>query len=148
MEGNKTSLKGFTLLELIVGMAIVAVLIGLSVVAIATVQRSQRDTERRAALETMNLELVAYNGDNNAYPASITITGTPRNTVTIAASRVVTLKGNAISVASTATTSTNNATKYCYGVNATNTGYVVGAYLEGSGAYTYFGNTALTCTGL
>jgi prepilin-type N-terminal cleavage/methylation domain-containing protein len=143
-----TKLKGFTLLELIIGMAIVAVLIGLSTIGIATVQRSQRDTERRAALNTVNLELSAYYGDTSSYPAALTITGTPRNTVNISASRIITLKGSAVSLAATATASSPSGSKYCYGVGATNTDYVVGVNLEGSNAYYYFGNTALTCTGL
>ncbi len=142
-----TRLKGFTLLELIIAMAIVAVLIGLSVIGIQTVQRSQRDTERRAYLNTINLEITAYYGDTSTYPATVTITGTPRITVNISANRTVTLKGAAVSLAASATASTSQGSKYCYGVSGND--YVIGVHLEGSNAFTYYGNLATSsCAGL
>lgn len=125
---NKTK-KGFTLLELIVAMAIIAVLMGLSLFGIQSVQRSQRDTERRSALSNINLEIAALYGDFGQYPPSgtgVTINGT---TVTIrlgTTTRTLTLKGAAIGAANT----TIGGTAYCY--SSTGGSYQLGVKLESS----------------
>ncbi len=64
----KKKRKGFTLIELMVAMGIIAVLVTMSVVAIQIVQRSLRDTQRRDVLNTFNLWLTGYFNDNNMYP--------------------------------------------------------------------------------
>lgn len=47
--------KGFTLLELLVAMAIIAVLLALAIFGILQVQKNSRETQRRKALEDINL---------------------------------------------------------------------------------------------
>lgn len=122
--------KGFTLLELIVAMAIIAVLMGLSLFGIQSVQRSQRDTERRAALSNINFEIAAWYGDYGGYPDTVQVRGT---TVTIsgagATNRTLTLKGTAVGI--TGTASTQNGTVYCY--TKSNSTYQLGVNLESSG---------------
>lgn len=127
--------KGFTLLELIVAMAIIAVLMGLSLFGIQSVQRSQRDTERRAALSNINLEVAAWFGDYGEYPDQITFNGT---TVSIGSpsnpsrpQKQVTLKGAAVALSGTPTTSTQGGTAYCY-IRDTQSTYRLGVSLESS----------------
>lgn len=125
--------KGFTLLELIVAMAIIAVLMGLSLFGIQSVQRSQRDTERRAALSNINLEIAAYYGDHGSYPTSITFTkvnGTESTATIAGTTKVVSLKGAAKLGDNTSKKSDTTGTYYCY-VNKGAT-YQLGVHLEGS----------------
>ncbi|CAG1022667.1 hypothetical protein DOJK_01820 [Patescibacteria group bacterium] len=125
--------KGFTLLELIIAMAIIAVLMGLSLFGIQSVQRSQRDTERRAALSNINLEVAAYYGDNGRYP-DVTISastkeariGTGNN------AKVVELTGAATPI--TGAESTQSGTAYCYETEEGST-YRLGVWLEGTGSW-------------
>ena len=122
--------KGFTLLELIVAMAIIAVLMGLSLFGIQSVQRSQRDTERRAAVSNVNLEVAAYYGDNGVYPSvSFDIAS---GTAKIGTKSVV-LKGSAKLAPAGATTSDLNGTVYCY--VKYNSSYQLGVYLEGTASW-------------
>lgn len=126
--------KGFTLLELIVAMAIIAVLMGLSLFGIQSVQRSQRDTERRAALSNVNLEVAAYYGDNGTYPAvTFDVATSTAKIGTGANAKTVSLKGAAKVAAAGATVSDTTGTIYCYVNN--NTTYQLGVYLEGSGSW-------------
>ncbi len=147
MNNGQKKLKAFTLLELIVAMAIIAVLVGLSVIGITTVQRSSRDTERLAALEAINLEVEAWYGNNGSYPSSIVFDNAADTVAVggtvIAGGRAVTLpKGvaSAINTALTATSSTE--TDYCYTTTA-GTAYSLGVRLEGTSGR-WFG-TAANC---
>lgn len=47
-------LKGFTLVELLVAMAIIGIILGLALFGISAAQRNARDTERKAALQDIN----------------------------------------------------------------------------------------------
>jgi prepilin-type N-terminal cleavage/methylation domain-containing protein len=144
--------KGFTLLELIVAMAIIAVLMGLSLFGIQSVQRSQRDTERRAALSNINLEIAAFYGDNGAYPSSIAfanVSGTESRATIAGTTKVISLKGAAKLGTNPAKRSDTTGSYYCY-VNRGAT-YQLGVYLEGSeswgekGTAQQLGNDAGTC---
>jgi prepilin-type N-terminal cleavage/methylation domain-containing protein len=70
MSKNK---KAFTLIELLVAMAIIGVLIGLSIFGLSAAQRAQRDTERRAALQDMNIGVQAYYEKYGIYPVAFEI---------------------------------------------------------------------------
>lgn len=63
--------KGFTLLELLVAMAIIAVLIALAVFGIMQVQRNSRETQRIKALEDLNLGIQAFYNRCGEYPDTI-----------------------------------------------------------------------------
>lgn len=122
--------RGFTLLELIVAMAIIAVLMGLSLFGIQAVQRSQRDTERRAALSNINLEIAAWYGDYGSYPV-VTFdptTSTARVGPNGPNQKTISLKG----AAKVGTDTTNGTTVYCYSGGGTST-FQLGVKLESSG---------------
>lgn len=59
---------GFTLVELLVVLAIVGVLMGLAVGGIRIVQQVNRDTQRKALVRDIQLTLESYQERNNKYP--------------------------------------------------------------------------------
>lgn len=123
--------KAFTLLELVVAMAIIATLLGLSLFGIQAVQRSQRDTERRAALQSVNLELANYYSENATYPSDTVFT-VAASSITFGG-KTIPLKGAAVACASGVTASTNGCTVYCYdGPAAAGSSYKLGVNLEGN----------------
>lgn len=124
--------KAFTLLELVVAMAIIATLLGLSLFGIQAVQRSQRDTERRAALQSINLELANYYSENSTYPATGDF-DVSANSIVFEGKNIP-LKGAAVACAS-GTASTSSCTLYCYEGPSGGEGssYKLGVNLEGNG---------------
>jgi len=137
--------KGFTLLELIVAMAIIAVLIGLSLLGIQTVQRSSRDTARRETLDAINLEVTDYYGNKNSYPAVANMAiNRVNNTIQIGSGgKTVALQGAAVPLAATATASTTAGSVYCYSVSGNS--YSLGVNLE-SGSWFNLGNATVKCS--
>lgn len=151
MVRDHQNAKGFTLVELIVVMAIIAVLVTLSVLGITTVQRSARDTARIETLSAINLEIENYNGNNGSYPTTMTLNAS-NTLMTIGGSNTntVTLSGAAIADVATTTGTAGTGTSqtktdYCYkGYTST---YSLGAMLE-SGQGKFFGTgTACSLTG-
>lgn len=61
-------LKGFTLVELLVAMAIIGVLLGLSLFGISAAQRNSRETARRAALSDINAGIADYFSQTGRFP--------------------------------------------------------------------------------
>ncbi len=125
----KKKLSGFTLVELLVAMAIISVLIGLAIGAITLANRSSRDSQRRAAIFEVSAAINEYYGRVGAYPprGSSGQTNTLRiegNTIMVG-SNTVRLSGPTLPAADTDA----NGTEYCYGVTAG--GYVLGVRLEG-----------------
>lgn len=60
--------KGFTLLELLVAMAIIAVLLALAIFGILQVQKNSRETQRRKALEDINMGITDFYSRYYQYP--------------------------------------------------------------------------------
>jgi prepilin-type N-terminal cleavage/methylation domain-containing protein len=60
--------KGFSLIELLVVVAIMAILIGLSAFGLQQARESARDGQRKSDLETIRTGLSFYRSDCNAYP--------------------------------------------------------------------------------
>ena len=162
--------KAFTLVELLVAMAIIGVLLGLAVFGLASAQRASRDTERKAALQDINIGYQAYYEKNNTYPSNIAITPNlitlsgvaPATAITIplkgAATSATTFAGPEVKQILTGTTTTADSTNYCLvfetsvnAVPATNPkGYVFCSLLESgniscSGAGAVKGNTITGC---
>jgi prepilin-type N-terminal cleavage/methylation domain-containing protein len=133
--------KGFTLVELLAAMAIIAVLIGLAVFGINLAQRSARNTQRRSAARDISLAVQAYYEQNGAYPASITWAA---GSATVATGNVVTLTGptsykGAITTGNPAAPSAAaDGTYWSYGT--TTNGYKICVNLEGVTA-SYNGGT-------
>ncbi len=65
--------KAFTLVELLVAMAIIGVLLGLAIFGLAAAQRAQRDTERKAALQDINIGMQTFYETNQKYPKNYVI---------------------------------------------------------------------------
>ena len=63
--------KGFTLLELLVAMAIIAVLLALAIFGILQVQKNSRETQRRKALEDVNIGINDFYSRYGQYPRYI-----------------------------------------------------------------------------
>lgn len=72
--------KGFTLVELLTVMSIIAILIGLLVPALNLVRKMAKDTRQRAQFHSIEVALEIFNGENDGYPPS-DVRGTSKYTV-------------------------------------------------------------------
>lgn len=126
--------KAFTLVELLVAMAIIAILLGLAVFGITIVQQNARDTQRRSKVNDVEIALNGLIASSITLPANFTA-GTA--TTITAGSTTIQLPG-ALSRSASATwvdDTTSAITDYCYGNTSGTSLYVVGATLEGGGTY-------------
>ncbi len=69
---NKTY-NGFTLVELLVVIGIIAVILGISIFGIGGARKGSRDTKRKADLETIRSAAELYRSDNDGYPGSLAV---------------------------------------------------------------------------
>jgi len=60
--------RGFTLLELLVSITIIAVLTAIGIVSYSSVNKRSRDVKRKSDLEQIRSALEMYRSDNGAYP--------------------------------------------------------------------------------
>ncbi|KKU12217.1 MAG: Type II secretion system protein G [Candidatus Woesebacteria bacterium GW2011_GWA1_45_8] len=67
----KRKQSGFTLLELLIVVAIIAILISIGLASFSRVQKSARDTQRRSDLENIRGALEQYYADYNNYPTGV-----------------------------------------------------------------------------
>ena len=145
--------KAFTLIELMVAMAIIGVLIGLTVYGISIAQQAQRDTERKSALSDITLGETSYEqtystapkfidfDSSNAYIGDVSgLSSTNCSTSHCVAvhlkgaaipSVVGNLNGASMSVLGTQT----NTTTTKYGFENCTSGYYIGICLEGGKPY-------------
>ena len=151
--------SAFTLVELMVAMAIIGVLLGLAIFGVTAAQRAQRDTERKAALQDVNIGIqdyidvfgnqppaIYFDANKKAAEVGVAVVDANCQTALDASNcRLVTLKGAAVPGATTS----NNATKFAYSINPSGGGYYLAACLESNTtpypASTYTGATAMTC---
>lgn len=63
--------KGFTLLELLVVVSIIALLTAIAVVSFGKAQQSARDSRRRADIKAIQVAMEQYYNTNYTYPATI-----------------------------------------------------------------------------
>ncbi len=122
--------KGFTLLELMVAMGIIAILAAMSVYGITIVQRSLRNTSRRKSLSDLNLAINQYFETTGTYPVAgagglVFYSDRAEINGTVA----VRFTGATVAV-STALPTTSSGTQYCYAPSGA--AYRLGASLEGS----------------
>lgn len=68
---KNTNNKGFSLVELLVAMAIIAVLISIAAFGIQIVQRNARNTKRRKVVEDMQLLAADIQTNDFTYPNSL-----------------------------------------------------------------------------
>jgi len=140
--------KGFTLVELLVTMAIIAVILGMTVFGISLAQRASRDAQRRNTVDDINLGIQSYYELYNTYPPtnqlvfsanSLSINRNGTLFLAVPLNGITSWTG---SNASGSTTSTG--TKYCFLL--TTGGYLLGAKLE-SGSWFEAGiDNSQSCT--
>lgn len=69
-RGSKRFLTGFTIVELLTVLAIIAMLVGLLVPALNLVRNIAKETKQNAQLTTIGLALTAFRNDDGDYPPS------------------------------------------------------------------------------
>lgn len=70
MSVQRTKKSGFSLIELLITVSIIAILIAIGVASYATINRQSRDTKRKSDLEQIRSALEMYRADNGAYPGA------------------------------------------------------------------------------
>ena len=70
MKTEFKNIKGFTLVELLVVMAIIGSLVAISVVGITQAFKSSRDNARLQDLKNIQLKLVSFQGQYNRFPSA------------------------------------------------------------------------------
>ncbi len=62
--------SGFTLMELLISISIIAVLMAIGIASYGTINRQSRDTRRKSDLEQVRSALEMYRADNGYYPTA------------------------------------------------------------------------------
>lgn len=136
-------LRGFTLVELMVAMAIIAVLMGLAVFGIGTAQRILRDNQRRDALKNMAAIITAHYADKGDYPSAATIQNSGVE-VSFGTGYVVPLTGPAKAKPATGNSqTTTDSSVYCYAKDIS--GYRLGVQLEDGVTWFELGTSSTKC---
>lgn len=68
---NVMSKKGFTLVELLVTISILAILMSIAVISYSNIQKNTRDAKRKSDLATIQAALEQYHSDQGFYPYSL-----------------------------------------------------------------------------
>lgn len=158
MKALRQRKKGFSLLELIVAIAIIAIILALVGFGISIAQRNSRDSQRRQAANDVKLALEDYFGRNRSYPGNF---GSGGEVVSLSTNQIVIGSDDLVVPLEGATEwcgpgtglgtdaqSTANCTVYCYNSNPSD-GYTLGVELEnGSPNWENFGTSLLQeCAG-
>ena len=61
--------KGFTMIEILISIAIIAVLTAIGIVSYVSINKNARDAKRRGDIEQIRSALELYRSDNGYYPA-------------------------------------------------------------------------------
>ncbi len=136
--------NGFTLIELMVAMGIIAVLATMSIVAIQLVQRSTRNTQRTDILNTFKIYLQDYyNANNNVYPLTNDVTF-QTDGIYVDGELAVRTSGPTTAASSTG----QSGTAYCY-ISSDGSTYSLGLSREGGSEWGYqVGDSGIDCTTL
>lgn len=115
---HKKTARGFTLIEMLVVLAIIAIVITVALIAFKGAQASGRDTKRKADLQDIRSALEIYRTDCGSYPASLTL-GSPLTATCVGSSSSTYMSSvpndplNARDSTSYAYTSTSNTYTLC-----------------------------------
>lgn len=119
--------KGFTIIELLIVMGIIAVLIALSVAGLTIAQRQARTTSRLTDADTIRTAIEEYKQSNSgAYPASNTSFTVSGLSVTIGG-RIIPVQASGLTFA--ATTATCAATQSAWSILYANNGNTFDLYV-------------------
>ena len=149
LQKLKKAQAGFTIIELLIVIAIIAILAGLVLNNFQGAQAKARDTQRVTDLNNVHTKLEEYYGDNNGYPNTFTAATFPG----IDGDSLKDPKGTDISInavvadetaadAVAAPTGTGSTAQYLYvpfgtaGCTTTCSGYVLKTYVEKPSATT------------
>lgn len=72
LPASRNSFNGFTIVELLLVMVILAVLASMVLITYPSSQKRARDSQRRSDLKQYQTGLESYNNNNNAYPVDAT----------------------------------------------------------------------------
>lgn len=121
--------KGYTLIEILMVMAIIAILMALSAVAFLSARTTARDAKRKTDLEQIRGALETYKADHNVYPGS---QSTPSVSAGYTKDTLTTLvDNNYIAVLPSDPSSTAN-----YSYVPLSSGYALCTHLENAGTST------------
>ncbi len=62
--------KGFTLVELLISVSIIAILIAIGIASYSTINKQSRDTKRKSDIEQVRSALEMYRAENGFYPSA------------------------------------------------------------------------------
>jgi len=80
--------KGFTIVELLIVIVVIAILAAITIVAYNGIQTRARDASRDAAVRTLRNSLELYAADNNVYPNPCGTAGTGCNVAGLASALI------------------------------------------------------------
>lgn len=69
-KSNRKRLQGFSLVELLITVSIIAILISIGIASYATINKQSRDTKRKGDLEQIRAALEMYRANNGYYPSA------------------------------------------------------------------------------
>jgi len=143
----KQKLKGFTLVELLAAMAIIAILIGLAGFGISLALRNSRNSQRESTLNDVRLAITDYYTQSASYPSTI---------VGVASSSTISLRQAGVAVGEAvpakgatkvAASTSSSGSVYRYSVPAGGDGYYLCVQLEGgTNWYDLSTNSTGTCS--
>jgi prepilin-type N-terminal cleavage/methylation domain-containing protein len=125
--------KGFSLIELLISMAIIAVLLGLVGFGIAVAQRNSRDSQRRQKVSDIKLALEDYLTRKNAYPSADKFSYDKANEIIkidTGGSNAIEIEVKGASTPAAGDKTESGKTRYCYDKSSSGDGYLLGALLE------------------
>ena len=117
--------KGFTIIEILIVMAIIGFLSTMTLVSFAGARAAARDTKRLSDIRTIQSTLEVYNNAMGVYPAVTT------NTMAALQTELQKVLGSTFTLPNDPTFATTPYV-YCNSTNAGITGYVLRADLEGN----------------
>ncbi len=70
VSSTRANTRGFSLVELLITVSIIAILISMGIASYATINKQSRDTKRKGDLEQIRASLEMYRANNGSYPSA------------------------------------------------------------------------------